>query len=575
VIHQAAVANAAVGDPTFVSCVGTLTGCGAPGNPAVWSQPQTVAVSPDGKQLYVGAAFQSEAISHLTLDAVGNPAFADCVGVHTTGCQAVDDNLDGLGQIALSADGTQLYAGSNGELEGTSFLTASSLVHFPLGAGGAFEAGGGGVAEGDCVGGGSGCAPWAVINSPHGIAVLPQGGHVYVADGTGNAAHLSASPALGALDCVGASGGCVAPSPSGALSGSSAVAISPDGKQLYVGGSNGVSHLSIGPSGTATFQNCIGSLAGCTATNPSTVLNSVTSLAVSPDGHNLYVGAGVITHLTLDSSGNMTFHDCIGGFEECALVPYVAPAIDLALSPDGTQLYAAGGSAIAHFAIGASGTPTFADCFGPAAGCTASGPSGWSTTGGGASALAMSHDGKQLYATIRKDPSGAVAHFSIGQGVITPPPGGSGTGSPGGPPAGGGKPIVSNVKETNPDWRLGHTLAQMSARKKPPVGTTFFFTLNEQATVSFAFNQRASGRRVAHKCVAKTRKNRKRKSCKRTVTAAVLSFAGHSGTNRVAFQGRVSPTKQLKPGRYTLVITATDTAGERSAPQKLSFTIVR
>ena len=45
-----------------------------------------------------------------------------------------------------------------------------------------------------------------------------------------------------------------------------------------------------------------------------------------------------------------------------------------------------------------------------------------------------------------------------------------------------------------------------------------------------------------------------------------LTFAGHSGTNRVAFQGRISAAKKLKRGRYTLAITATNPAGLRSAP---------
>jgi hypothetical protein len=69
-------------------------------------------------------------------------------------------------------------------------------------------------------------------------------------------------------------------------------------------------------------------------------------------------------------------------------------------------------------------------------------------------------------------------------------------------------------------------------------------------------------------------------ACKRTVTAGTLSFTGHSGMNRVVFQGRISRANKLKPGRYTLVITATNTAGQTSAgqtsaPQKLSFTIVK
>ena len=72
-----------------------------------------------------------------------------------------------------------------------------------------------------------------------------------------------------------------------------------------------------------------------------------------------------------------------------------------------------------------------------------------------------------------------------------------------------------------------------------------------------------------------TRKNHKRRVCKRAVMAGTLSLAGHSGTNNVLFQGRISRHKKLNPGRYTLVIEATNTAGQKSKPQNLSFTIVR
>ena len=55
----------------------------------------------------------------------------------------------------------------------------------------------------------------------------------------------------------------------------------------------------------------------------------------------------------------------------------------------------------------------------------------------------------------------------------------------------------------------------------------------------------------------------------------ILAFNAHAGTNKVRFQGRLSRSKKLKPGRYLLTITATDSAGNRSAPKGTRFTIVR
>jgi hypothetical protein len=114
----------------------------------------------------------------------------------------------------------------------------------------------------------------------------------------------------------------------------------------------------------------------------------------------------------------------------------------------------------------------------------------------------------------------------------------------------------------------------ISLKKTAPVGTTFSFVLNEQASVSFVFTQQASGRAVGGKCVVQTNGNRNRPACKRAVTQGTLSFSGHSGLNRVVFQGSISSAKKLGPGSYTLVISASS-AGGRASPRSLSFTIVK
>jgi hypothetical protein len=136
-------------------------------------------------------------------------------------------------------------------------------------------------------------------------------------------------------------------------------------------------------------------------------------------------------------------------------------------------------------------------------------------------------------------------------------------------------PTVAGAHESNRIWREDNRLASFSRKRKPPIGTTFSFSLNEQARVSFAFTRQLSGRRVKGKCVAETNKNRRRRGCKRTVTAGALAFAGHAGTNKLSFRGRISVSKKLPPGRYTLLITATNAAGQHSQTRSLSFTIVK
>ena len=135
-------------------------------------------------------------------------------------------------------------------------------------------------------------------------------------------------------------------------------------------------------------------------------------------------------------------------------------------------------------------------------------------------------------------------------------------------------PTIEGLAQSNSVWSEGSKLATFS-RKKKRVGTTISFVLNEPASVSFAFTQQLGGRKVKGRCVTQTNKNRHKPSCRRTVTQGTLSFAGHTGLNKVVFQGRISPSKRLGLGAYTLGITATNSAGERSSPRSLNFTIVK
>jgi len=144
-------------------------------------------------------------------------------------------------------------------------------------------------------------------------------------------------------------------------------------------------------------------------------------------------------------------------------------------------------------------------------------------------------------------------------------------------------PQITRVGQSHSRWREGAALARFSRARsradaartrRPPVGTTFSFSLNEQGPVTFSYTRSLPGRKVGQGCVAQTNANRHRPSCKRTITEGNISFTGHSGMNHVAFQGRVSRSKKLGLGSHTLIITAMNAAGEHSQPKSLSFTIV-
>jgi hypothetical protein len=122
---------------------------------------------------------------------------------------------------------------------------------------------------------------------------------------------------------------------------------------------------------------------------------------------------------------------------------------------------------------------------------------------------------------------------------------------------------------------LGNNLARFAAARRSPVGTTFRFTLNKAATVRFAFAQLLPGRSVSGKCVAPTARNRRRRACTRSRSAGSLSLSARAGLRRLFFQGRLTRTRKLQPGTYTLTITATSAAGQRATKTLRSFTIVR
>ncbi len=144
------------------------------------------------------------------------------------------------------------------------------------------------------------------------------------------------------------------------------------------------------------------------------------------------------------------------------------------------------------------------------------------------------------------------------------------------PPA---PPVITDVTQSHRRWREGSALASFARRhahgpKLPPLGTTFSFALSERANVSFAFTRPQRGGTIDGRCVPRTRGNRDTPVCTLVATRRTLTFAAHSGTNAVVFQGRDSYSKRLAPGRYTLVIAATNANGH-SSDASLAFTIVK
>jgi trimeric autotransporter adhesin len=98
------------------------------------------------------------------------------------------------------------------------------------------------------------------------------------------------------------------------------------------------------------------------------------------------------------------------------------------------------------------------------------------------------------------------------------------------------RPVLSDLRQAHKRWR-------------ERAGTYFSFRLNEDARLTLLF-------RPAHG---------------RAVKAATK---GALGRNRIAFFGVISAHHKLRPGRYTVTFTASNSGG-RSKPHSLRFTILR
>ena len=304
----ASVAPAGAAPPPFgglTELPGCLSGTGSGGVCGVGravsadGYPES-AMSPDGRNVYISAS-NDGAVATLAIDsatgALGQlPGTAGCVSKTGTGGQcATSSTLTSAEGAAVSPDGRNVYVGMASNVAGgvAAFARSGpSVALTPL------------PGEAACTNqnGSGGCAPGNGLAVARSVAISPDGLNVYVAANHDNAvAAFSRDPATGALTQLPGTTGCltsgaaVGCGPAKALTDAWSVAVSPDGKNVYVMGETGGAIAVFSRNAGTGALTQLGGTAGCVSTTGSSGMCAGNSLvqrprmaAFSPDGGDMY-----------------------------------------------------------------------------------------------------------------------------------------------------------------------------------------------------------------------------------------------------------------------------------------------
>jgi DNA-binding beta-propeller fold protein YncE len=283
--------------------------------------------------------------------------------------------------------------------------------------------------------GADGCRPpeRASLGNNAGLAVSPDDNEVYVTGVNGTLTRLTRDQLTGDLsftDCFADRGrhDC-RDVPHDSLDSASGVAVSPDGASVYVTTeepTSAVNRFKINRFGRLGYRSCLANAGRHRGTSscdhpPRNSLHDNEAIAISPDGRSAYVvssGSNSISWFGRRANGELRYRGCYAdrGRQGCRNPKHdsLGGAFDVAVSPDGGSVYVASleGDSITRFDRRSNGSLTYKGCIANKGhhGCRHPVHNAL----GGADALAVSPDGKSVYATAIR--AGAVMRFKRGPG---------------------------------------------------------------------------------------------------------------------------------------------------------------
>ena len=282
----------ATGSLSQLGCIanGGANGCDDPAKDSM-AGARGVAVSADGKNVYATGQTDNSVTTFTRDPATGGLSQAGCVANGgENGCDnPAKDSLAQATAVTVSGDGANVYVTSNSGDALTTFTRDTET---------------GALSQLGCVanGGAHGCDDPAKdsLDSVRGVAVSPDGDHVYATSFSGQAVTtFSRDPATGALDqsgCIanGGANGCDDPAKD-SLAGAFGLNISADGATVYVAGqsANSLTTFARDPATGALSQlGCVadGGANGCDDPVKDS-LGGVRGVSVSADTTNVYTAS--------------------------------------------------------------------------------------------------------------------------------------------------------------------------------------------------------------------------------------------------------------------------------------------